>query len=227
MNRNGLEKPSGMRNKKEQLVSLLADRNFEKLDRWIRAERNPFRLLTSLLFDEDREIVWRSLEAIGRVADIYSQKKKNSEKIRRQLQRYFWMMNDESGALCWFGPEAVAEILANAEPLQEDFAMILPSFLIEEPFEAGTRWGMARIVDKSKLPEKIMKHYLSFESIITETLNHDDPNTRGKGIILMNALKIELPCDLRGELEKDSADIELYDYETGRLVLRKISDLIQ
>ncbi len=207
---------SGHKSKKEILKEILADRDPERLIQWSRKERNPLRILTSMLFEEDRLIVWRSIEAIGIVAPEIA--KKDIEKIRRQIQRYFWMMNDESGALCWYGPEAIGEILANIDRFLEDFAVILSSFLVEEPFEAGSRWAMARLVTKRELPPKVMEHYRLFEPKIIESLKDPDPRIRGNALILIKALKLQIPGNIYRKLREDDESFDYYDFETGELL---------
>lgn len=216
---------AGVKSKKELVRVYLENRDTARLLEWSKKERNPLRILTSLLFDEDRLIVWRSIEAIGIISARIAGR--DIEKIRRQIQRYLWMMNDESGALCWDAPQAIAEILTQVDPLLEDFAIILPSFLIEEPFEAGTRWGMARLIRQKELPEKIIEHYMSFSGKIIDSLTAPDPETRGNATLLAMSLELEIPEDIRIKLNNDEATFDLYDFETGNLRERKISAVLK
>ena len=104
---------------------------------------NVYRTLSSLLYDDDILVRWRAIDGMGKASRIIAGT--DIEKVRRQVRRILWLMNDESGGLCWNGPEAIAEIVFNVPSLIEEYGKILISFLAEEPFQAGTRRGIARI----------------------------------------------------------------------------------
>jgi len=216
---------SAHRSKKESAKVILANHDLEKLGQWAKKERNPLRTLTSLLFEEEKEIVWRAIEAIGLVSRRIAGK--DLEKIKRQIQQYLWMMNDESGALCWYAPEAISEILAQINPFLEDFALILPSFLIEEPFEAGTRWGMARVITQRDLPDKILEQYRLFDPKIIESLKSPDARIRGNSVLLAKALDLSIPDRIKGNLAVDDEVFDYYDFQTGELLDKPIKSILK
>ena len=215
---------SRTRQRKSEIRGLLQNRDTSAIKSWASRERNPMRVLTSLLFDNDTLIVWRAIEAFGLIAPAIA--KKDIEKMQKQIQRFLWMMNDESGALCWYAPEAMAEILAHVEPLQKDFVMILPSFLIEEPFEAGTRWGMTLLLEKCNLPDGIIKHFGEFKNIVVDSLISDDIKIKGNSILLIKAMELEIPDEIKSQLVGDCNAFEFYDFETGDIKELAIKDLM-
>ncbi len=215
---------SSHNSKKLELRKILEDRNSAALLKWALKERNAMRVLASLLFDEDELIVWRTIEAFGNIAPDIAER--DIEKIRKQIQKFLWMMNDESGALCWRAPEAIAEIIANVEPFQKDFALILASFLIEEPFEAGTRWGMTRLINKRTLPDELLAHYRSFEKIIIDSIGHENTSIAGNAIILSKALNLSIPEEIRNSAAMNKKLFTYYDFDSGEMRREELIRLI-
>jgi len=94
-------------------------------------------------------ICLRAAEGVGVIcAD------KTLKKVRRLINRLLWQMNDESGALCWYGAEVLGEILANVPELLKDYRKIVTNFVDEEPFERGGHYAMWRLCRRyrEKLP---------------------------------------------------------------------------
>lgn len=96
-----------------------------------------------MLFETDPLLRWRTIEAMGYVAAEVG--RRDIEAVRRLIRRLLWLMNDESGGICWHAPEAIAEVLFRVPMLIDEFSNILISFLPEEPFEVGVRLGIARL----------------------------------------------------------------------------------
>jgi len=138
---------SGNRRNGYELRELLEKKSYKELLNWAVQNRNPLRPLSSLLFDEDSLIRFRAIEVLGKVAAI--EYKKDPERVRRQIGRFLWLMNDESGGICWNAPQAIGEILYNVPDLIPEYGPILTSYFDEEPFEVGSRWGVARAALKN------------------------------------------------------------------------------
>jgi len=107
--------------------------------------RRTYRHLLTFLHDRDDLVRWRAVVACGRVAGVLA--KKDLEGVRELIRRILWWMNDESGALLRVGPEVLAEILVNVEPLVVEYADLLPTYVDEEPFERGALWAIARLAE--------------------------------------------------------------------------------
>ena len=94
------------RRRKNELRELLVAHDWTLIRQWADNNNNAFGTLSSLLFDPDRLVVWRTIDAIGRISLT-----SDREKVILALRRLFWLMNDESGGISWHAPEAIAEIL--------------------------------------------------------------------------------------------------------------------
>ena len=121
------------------------------------------------------------------------------------------LMNDESGGLCWNGPEAIAEIIYNVPHLIEQYGIILASFLKEEPFEAGTRRAISRI---GFLKPEI---FADSGKMLAASLNDDDPVVRGLSIKALAAIGDSTAGDKVESLKEDNAVLEEYDFETSEI----------
>jgi len=189
------------------------DRDFQVIENKARSDKSLLRILSSLLYDQEPLVRWRAIEALGRVSRIMAET--DLEKVRRQIRRILWLMNDESGGLCWNGPEAIGEIIFNVPVLIYEYGPILISFLIEEPFEAGTRRVIARVGRKN--PEIFSKS----GTLIAASLKNPDPELRAFSIKALNSLEDTSAYDEVAMLRDDQSPVEDYDFETGEL--RKIT----
>jgi HEAT repeat protein len=204
--------------RKKALRIILENRDFDELIRWADKSRNSMRTLTSFLFDADPLICMRAVEALGRVAALHAEK--DLEHIRKLVRRFFWMMNDESGNVGWYAPEAIGDILRNIPRLIQEYAPMLPSFLIEEPFEKGTRIAIARIAEIDKSPFNVPTR-----KKLIQTLKDPDPYIRATSIIALKALGIEDAGGRIRALADDNSPVELYDFTTGHLEVVTIAKL--
>jgi len=203
---------SSAKSRKEGLRALLLRRSKHEFTAWCNTEKATFRTLTSLLFDNDPLVIWRAIEAIGWTAEIEAVT--NHDKVTKQIRNYFWMMNDESGALCRRSPEAIGEILVRVPSLMYEFGTILTSFLWEEPFEIGTRQAIRRMVSEHSEAAEIFAGCIGD---LLKSLEHDDPQLRGYSYLALHELEnragqfsIEYPVI-------DSSKVDVYDFKSGEL----------
>jgi len=208
----------GMRSRKVAIIKILLKRDLNELKLWAKQTRDPLRIINSLLFDNDPLICYRALEGLGIVAA--SMADNNMEKLRKVIRRFFWMMNDESGNVGWYAAEAIGEILRNAPMLIAEYGHMLPPFLIEEPFEKGTRIAIARVaeIDKTCFDIPVIKKLI-------QTLDDPDPDIRGTSIIALKALGADEASEHVQGLVKDDAHIDIYDFNSGEIEQIKIGKL--
>ena len=122
---------------------LLESRDLAGISEWAASQRGVLRVLFSFTYDSSDLIRWRAIEAIGKVAAVVF--KSYPEKIKDFIRRLLWLMNDESGGLGWYAPEVFGEILVNIPELVDEYGSLIPPYLHEEPFEAGSRFAIYRI----------------------------------------------------------------------------------
>lgn len=196
------------------LRDMLQRRDMAGVSRWVHSSRAPLRTLTSLLFDRDELIVWRTIEAFRPAAARIAPSNRNS--LKRQLRRFFWMMNDESGALCWHAPEAIAETLVGAPSLANEFGVLLLSYLDEEPFEAGVRWAITRLA-KIESSLSLRKELAGMPAKLVDSLRNKDPRIRGNAVLALAALRDNSVREFLVGVREDASELTVYDLETGTL----------
>jgi len=135
---------------KAELDQMLSREDFPGLLRAARRETaKVIRFLTSRLYSADEDQKWRAVRALGQVAG--RREILGDRKAAELLQRFFWSLNDESGAVPYGVPEAIGEILAVRPELQPQFLPILCSMVTEEEtsqtgaIERGVIWALGRI----------------------------------------------------------------------------------
>jgi len=183
------------------------NRDFPALEAQASGQENILRTLSSLLYDREALVRWRAIEALGKVSKIIFEA--DPEKVRRQIRRILWLMNDESGGLCRNGPETIGEIVYNIPALIGEYGPVLASFLDEEPFEAGARWAVARI---AKIDSAIFKNSIS---ILVKSLDDPDPAVRGFSLKALNELNDLSAIDKLEAIKADSSVFRDYDFNRG------------
>jgi len=215
---------SSGRKKKAEIRNFLMDRDFNAVLKWAETDQTPFKTLTSLLFDSDPLICWRTIDAFGRVAAVVADR--DIKSIRRQLQRFLWLMNDESGGICWYAPEAIGEVIYNVPQLTNEYGLILTSFLNEEPFEGGVRWTIARLISRGNLPQELTDAFQLLIPRIAKSLGSDNPKIRGNALLAMEALGADaIISDNFESLKNDTGVIQVYEFESGTLNNMEIGTL--
>ncbi len=136
--------------RREELAEAVAREDEAALVRLAREARAPvLRYLVGRLSSADEEAKWRSVRALGIVAadrEILS-----DERARDLLRRFFWALNDESGAVPYGVPEAIGEVLTARSELQASFLPLLCAQLTEEDMaqvgciERGVIWALGRV----------------------------------------------------------------------------------
>ncbi|UCC79879.1 MAG: hypothetical protein JSW64_00565 [Candidatus Zixiibacteriota bacterium] len=185
------------------------DRDLTALENMAENHKNIMRTLSSLMYDHQPLIRWRAVEVLGRISKIIAGT--DPEKVRRQIRRILWLMNDESGGLCWNGPEAIGEIIYNNPVLIYEYGPIITSFLSEEPFEAGTRRAIWRV--GSIGPEIFNESKI----LIIKSLESPIPEMRAFSIEALNSLDDTSAYNRVKMLKNDSSPIEIYDFVKGEL----------
>jgi hypothetical protein len=201
---------SGKRRQRE-VRELLQARDHEALRQWAATDRAPLRTLTSLLFDPDELVVYRAAEAFGVVMPGFS-----LESTRKQLTHLFWMMNDESGALCWRAPEAIAEILVARQELADEFGRVLLSFIVEEPFEASVCWAITRLATIDSAIE-LQGNFRLVLPELTRWLDRREPRIRGMAVLAFGALKRPSAISKLEGMAADAGVFTWYQTESGEL----------
>lgn len=167
------------------------------------------RSVTSLLFDSDPLLRWRAVEALGLIAGQTAPH--SLEKVRRQVRSLLWLMNDESGGLCWVAAEAIGEIVFRVPKLLDEYGILMPQFFDEEPFERGSRWAVVRMAPlKPELFDEALER-------LHTSLSDPDSVIRGYSILALEALGDEPGVEKVAPLTQDTGVVPVYDFATGLL----------
>ena len=212
--------PTGSKAKQTKLLvrALLERRDTSAIISWAQSDRNPLRTLSSLLFEENPLVAWRAIEAIGQVAGTVSNT--DIDKVKRQIRKLLWMMNDESGGLCRRGPEAIGEILINVPSLTQDYAHLLPPYLWEEPFEVGTRSAIFRLLSARPETTDIFQGCIGD---LLKSLDHPDEIMRGYSLLVLKTLHASPKAPDIDIPKIAPCTIPFYDFGSGDLDTIEIS----
>jgi hypothetical protein len=164
--------------RREELAEAVTREDGAALVRLAREAFAPvLRYLVGRLYSVDEQAKWRSVRALSVVAadpEIVG-----DERARDLLRRFFWALNDESGAVPYGIPEAIGEILAVRAELQATFLPLLCAQLTEEdmlqtgPIERGVIWALGRV--GPPVAETSPKAVAALRRAAT---GHPDPETR-------------------------------------------------
>ncbi len=198
---------------KRELRVLLEERRLEEVAAVAAERRRTLGALVSLTYDADALIRWRAVEAMGVAAARLAPAR--SRTVREELRRLMWLITEESGAICWHAPEAMAEIVACTGGAFEDYVPIVAHLLLEtaeedlEHFRPGILWAIGRLGPQAaeEAPDVLPR--------IVDALGHPDAQVRGLAAWCLGRLgRTEALMD-RPALQADAGPVELY--EAGRL----------
>jgi len=135
------------------------------------------RFLSGRLYSADDSEKWQAVWGFGTV--VGDRQLFGDERARDLLRRFFWALNDESGAVPHGVPEAIGEILAVRAELQATFLPLLCAQLTEEemlqtgPIERGVIWALGRVGPPvaETSPEAVA-------ALQRAAAGHPDPETR-------------------------------------------------
>jgi|APSaa5957512622_1039677.scaffolds.fasta_scaffold04459_6 hypothetical protein len=194
---------------KRELRKLLIERQFGAIAELAAQKRRVLGSLVSLTFDADPQIGWRAVEGMGvaaaRIADV------DPGPVREHLRRLVWLLNEESGGICWRAPEAIAEITHHRPALFANYVPIVIHLLLEMAeedlghFRAGILWAIGRLGENADdyVPEVL--------PAITAALNHADSQVRGMAVWCLTRLgRTELLAD-HSDLLGDDGPVDLYE----------------
>ncbi len=131
---------------KEKLKTCLENDDFEGIRLLAMQRKVVLSKLLSITFSPDHDTRWKAVKALGIAASIWIGL--DEEYVRDFCRRLMWMLNDESGNMGWFAPQALGEILSrNHQTLDEFLPMLLAVLDGDERPEiiSGTLWAIGRI----------------------------------------------------------------------------------
>jgi len=195
---------------------LLLARDFDGIVEWIRQDRHALRSISASLFDSDRLVCWRAIEALGKVAPLVADR--DIEKVRVLVRRLLWQMNDESGNVGWYSAEAVGEIAANVPQVIPEYANILISFLVEEPFERGAAWAIWRMAGVSPWV------YRTSIDGIAKHITDADPFIRAHLYKALMLIDREAAQQHTSVLASDATAFTYYDLSSGDFVETTVAE---
>ena len=135
---------------KEQVQSVLAREDPDALLNLAGSQTGRLlRYLTGRLCSADETEKWQAVWGLGVL--VAESQLVSHEQAVDLLRRFFWTLNDESGAVPWGVPEAIGEALAVRPELREAFLPMLCSLAAEEDMrqtgsiERGVLWALGRV----------------------------------------------------------------------------------
>ena len=214
---------TGARARRREVEALLRAEDFEsRLSAWHRfPARTLVAPLLSLLCSADDLQRWRAARALGHATARLAEE--DLESARQVMRRLMSSLTEESGAIGWGAPEAMAEIMARHPRLAGEFAHVLVSYVAEESTRLdndallrGVLWGIGRLAPARLEPlEGCAPHLEPF-------LRSGDPALRGLTAWALARMG-ELGPERARPLLDDEAEFSLY--LDGGLVTRRVRDV--
>lgn len=174
--------------------------------------RRNLGLLIALTYDPDTLVAWRAVEALGAAGERLADE--DLPAGRELLRRLMWLVTEESGAICWRAPEAMAEIAARRPDVYGEYAPIVAHLLLEnaeedlEHFRPGILWAIARL---GPLAAETAGDVLP---AVADVLDHADPQVRGLAVRALGAVGHTPPIEARPALRADEGSVEIYERST-------------
>ncbi|MDO9109122.1 MAG: HEAT repeat domain-containing protein [Desulfatirhabdiaceae bacterium] len=221
-----LKTSGSIRELKEKLTALFSKGEMEAALTAIC--RMPLRKAVNALFpffySKDPLHFWQAVTAMGAVVSLLAGE--NMESARVVMRRLMWSLNDESGGIGWGSAEAMGEIMARNDPMADEYACILISYInpcgnfIDHPdLQKGILWGLGRLAqDRPHRAEGASEFLVPF-------LTSSNPVLRGLAAWTASALPGNATKPLLIRLSSDIQVIPLF--MNGRLCEVTIGSLAQ
>ena len=135
------------------------------------------RFLSGRLSSHNEQTKWKAVHSLGVV--VGERHVISADRVRELLRRFFWSLNDESGAVPFGVPEAIGEVLAVRTELQPEFLPMLcslayhPELAQTGSIERGVFWALGRVGQRAAAcsPEAV-------QAVTLAAGQHPDPETR-------------------------------------------------
>lgn len=208
---------------KEKLRAWLEAQCYEDIAEFAAGKKRALGTLVSLTYDADPLIAWRAVEAMGIAASRVAET--STKFVRNQLRRLHWLISEESGGICWYAPQAMAEIIRHQPKKFESYASIVVTLLTEmaeedlDHFRPGVLWAIGRL---GSLAESHLKDVLP---AIVAALEKPDPQARGMAVWCLQQLGRDSEVTSRETLLGDEGQVNLY--EGGQLGKTTVAELAQ
>ena len=179
--------------------------------------------LIALTYAADPQIGCRAVEAIGVAAFRISED--DPDRVRDLLRRLMWLVNDESGGICWRAPEAMAEILRRRPTLYPEYIPIVTSLLVNLEREDLEHFRVGVLRALGRLGPLAADHFRDVASAVVSALSHTDPQVRGMAAWCLGEVgRADLLLEQR-DLCVDDGSVTLY--EDGSISRATVSQLVQ
>jgi hypothetical protein len=193
---------------KRTLRRLLEQRHLDEIAALAERSRRVLGLLVPLTYEADPAIAWRAIEAMGLAAARIAAD--DPACVREHLRRLHWLMQEESGAVCWRAPEAMAEIVRRSPVAFADYLPIVVHLLVEladedlRHFRGGVLWAIGRLGGLAA------GHVTEVLPAMVAAL--EDPASQVRGMAVWSLGQVGRAALLagRGDLLADAGPVELY-----------------
>ncbi len=205
------------------MLELLDQGRLEEIAEMATRKKRVLGSLVASTYDADPRVSWRAVEALGVAAARIA--RDDPDHVRQLLGRLLWLVNDESGGICWRAPEAMAEIVRREPGLFADYVPIITSLIVNlaeedlEHFRAGILWAIGRLGAAGA------DHVQDAIPSLISALDDSDPQVRGMAVwCLLEVGRGDLLAD-RPDLLADDELVDLH--EEGTLSRTTVSQLVQ
>jgi hypothetical protein len=208
---------------KNTLLGLLDQGRFDEIAEIAVRRKRALGNLVTLTYAADARISYRAVEAIGVAASRIAED--DPDHVRELLRRLMWLVNDESGGICWRAPEAMAEILRRLPTLYADYIPLLTSLLVnlEEEDLERFRGGILRAI--GRLGALARDDFQDVAPAVISALTDPDPQIRGMAAWCLQEVGRANLLAGRPDLIGDHEPVDLY--EGGMITRTTVSQLVQ
>lgn len=193
----------------EEILSLLRSKQWGPLIQEADFNRRVIRVLLGRVLSSDLELHWMAVEALGKVAKFYADKK--PEKVRELIRRLIWSLREEAGATPWGATEAIGAILSQDLNQFGDYLHMIVPFMDDENLCIGVLWSF---VQAGRKDFQLIEEY---QPQIVDCLSHPNAQIRGYGLWCVGQLRVPVPEKLLQILKKDFNQVYIYDREVMKL----------
>ena len=193
---------------KPRIRELLTEGKLEEVAELATVRKRSLGSLVSLTFDDDIQVIWRAIEAMGMAVEKVAAFNKTYAK--EHMRRLYWLITEEAGAVFWRAPECMAECCVRLPGLFQSHIPIafhlIETLEVEdlEHFRPGALWAVGRLIEVARedLPGVL--------PLVVEALDDPNPQSRGMAVWCLGQIGEEKALGTRDDLKEDDGPVQLY-----------------
>ncbi len=188
---------------KQEVQACVESRDIDRLKEMALRDPLVLRKIQRLLYSADEEMMWKAVNALGRVAGLLATERPT---LVGDLVRRLLLATGDSAATNWGSVETIGEIIRNQPIIYGSFLQNLIEFLEDPPSRPSVLWAIGRV---GELYPKLVRSKAFFS--LFSMLNDSSAKVRGHAAWAFGRIRAREALRLLKEMVDDPEKLSLFN----------------